>query len=269
MATNKIGVGIVTCNREEMFKKCVNSIPDSIESLVVVNDATPYAQSSYPAKVKKLIQNQTHKPVGVSKNILLRYFMEGGFDHIFLLEDDIYVIDPQVFEKYIRTAEATGILHLNYGYHGFGNKDRNGLPRSRAIVDYGNDIKIALNLNVLGAFSYYHRSVIEKAGYMDERFNNAWEHVEHTERVARAGYHSPFWWFADVYNSYELIEDQDPSHELSVIRSDKVLNLNNIIEGNTIFKESTGYIPGQMPNLSYDIVLLKLKEILLRKQGSR
>ena len=268
MATNKIGVGIVTCNREEMFKKCVNSIPDSIENLVVVNDATPYSQSSYPAKVNKLIQNQIHKPVGVSKNILLRYFLEGDFDHIFLLEDDIYIIDPQVFEKYIKAAETTGILHFNYGYHGPGNKDSNGLPHPRCVVDYGNDIKIALNLNVLGAFSYYHRIVIEKAGYMDERFNNAWEHVEHTERIARAGYHPPFWWFADVYKSYELIGELDPPQAQSVIRRDKSLNLKYMTEGIAIFKESLGYIPSEMPNASHDIVMHKLKEIQHQKPGS-
>ena len=267
MATNKIGVGIVTCNREEMFKKCVNSIPDSIENLVVVNDATPYSQSSYPAKVNKLIQNQIHKPVGVSKNILLRYFLEGSFDHIFLLEDDIYIIDPQVFEKYIKAAETTGVLHLNYGYHGPGNKDPNGLPRPRHIVDYGKDIKIALNLNVVGAFSYYHRIVIEKAGYMDERFNNAWEHVEHTERIAREGYHPPFWWFADVYKSYELIGEQDPLLAQSVISRNKLLNIMSIIKGNAICKESLGCTPCEIPNVSYDIVMLKLKEIFERKSS--
>lgn len=260
MAANKIAVGIVTCAREEMFKKCVNSIPDSIETLVVVNDATPYDQSSYPAKVKKLIQNQTHKPVGVSKNILLRYFMEGDFEHLFLLEDDIYIIDSQVFEKYVKAVEITGILHLNYGYHGPDNKTPAGLPRPRFIVDYGNDVKIALNFHILGAFSYYHRSVIEKVGYMDERFNNAWEHVEHTARIAREGYHPPFWWFADVYNSYQLIGDQDPQHARSVIRSDKLLKVNQMI-GIQIFKESMGCAPGEMPQVPYDVVMRKLKEI--------
>jgi hypothetical protein len=42
MGNGRIGVGIVTCKRKEMFKKCLASFPNSIEALLVVNDATPY-----------------------------------------------------------------------------------------------------------------------------------------------------------------------------------------------------------------------------------
>jgi GT2 family glycosyltransferase len=261
LSTNKIGVGIVTCNREEMFKKCVNSIPDFIQTLVVVNDATPYNPLSYPKKVTKLIENKTHIPVGVSKNILLRYFMEGDFEHIFLLEDDIYIKDPNVFDHYIKTMETTGILHFNYGYHGPDNRDCNGAPKPRIVVNYENGIKLALNTHVLGAFSYYHRLVIEKVGYMDERFQNAWEHVEHTARIAEAGYHPPFWWFADVYESDKLIGEQDIKQEKSVIRKNKSINLKYMKEGEKIFKESMGFIPVKMPPTSLSLVLMQLNII--------
>lgn len=256
---SKIGVGIVTCGREDMFKKCVNSIPDSIETLVVVNDATPYESSSYPAKVK-LIQNATHVPVGVSKNILLRYFMDRDFDHLFLLEDDICITNPQVFEKYIKAAEVSGILHFNYGYHG-ANRDSNGMPHPFLIIDYGHDVKIAFTSSVVGAFSYYHRIVIEKVGYMDERFNNAVEHVEHTARIAREGFHPPFFWFADIDRSFDFIGELDPQQTRSVIRKDKEKNRLLILEADQIFKESMGYTPADMPIVPPRLLMHSLKAI--------
>lgn len=38
----------------------------------------------------------------------------------------------------------------------------------------------------VGSFVYYHRSVIEEVGYMDENFHNAWEHVVHSLMIARS-----------------------------------------------------------------------------------
>jgi hypothetical protein len=187
--------------------------------------------------------------------------MENNFEHIFLLEDDIYITDPKVFDIYIKTAETTGVLHLNYGYQGPDNRDAEGIPNPRMIITYENNIKLTLNKHVLGAFSYYHREVIEKVGFMNESFQNAWEHVEHTARIAKALYHPPFWWFADVYNSQDLIGEQDITQAKSVIRKDKNLNLKNMISGIEIFKKSTGYYPGNMPLTTSEQVLVDLKII--------
>ena len=41
----KIGLGVITYNREEFFKKCFESIDSNyIDELVVVNDGTPYKE---------------------------------------------------------------------------------------------------------------------------------------------------------------------------------------------------------------------------------
>ena len=69
-----------------------------------------------------------------------------------------------------------------------------------------------------GAFSYYSREAVEKGGYMDENFRNALEHVEHTYRLAAAGYTLPFWYFADHPLNCEFFEEQPQAIEKSVIR---------------------------------------------------
>jgi hypothetical protein len=49
--------------------------------------------------------------------------------------------------------------------------------------------------------------VLEQVGLIDERFYNAFDHVEHTYRIIKAGFHPNFWWFADVANSHDLLSD--------------------------------------------------------------
>jgi GT2 family glycosyltransferase len=73
-ATGKIGVGIVTHNRETAFRTCLASIPrHKIDVLYVVNDATPYAPDVYEgSNISELIQNPVNLGVGKSKNILLK-----------------------------------------------------------------------------------------------------------------------------------------------------------------------------------------------------
>jgi len=143
-----------------------------------------------------------------SKNFLLKKMMDRGCDHLFLIEDDILVKSPEVFKRYIDSAKKAGFHHLNFAHHGPANEG--GYKYTDNNVDY--------YPNCVGAFSYYTRECIEKVGYLDENFHNAWEHVEHTQRIGDAGYTSPFWAFADCHGSRELLHDIPNSIEKSSIR---------------------------------------------------
>lgn len=256
---NKIGVGVVTCKREEFFKNCINSIPN-VDTLVVVNDGTPYDSSSYPSKVKDVIQHEKNKCVGVSKNELLRYLIQDGCDHIFLVEDDMLIKNPQVFDEYIKLASATGIWHLNFGYHGPANKRPDGTKNPRLVVEYKNGMKLALNPNCVGAVSYYLRNVIKNVGYIDERFVNCWDHVEHTYRIIKAGLHPPFWWFADLANSDEYIQEQASSEvNTTITRTPEWIK--NFTEGAAWYQHKHGWIPTKTPDTSVAEVQNILKTI--------
>jgi ERCC4-type nuclease len=45
------------------------------------------------------------------------------------------------------------------------------------------------------------------------------EHIDHTYRIIKHGYHPPFWWFADIEESSNYIEDLDPQHAKSTTRN--------------------------------------------------
>jgi GT2 family glycosyltransferase len=214
---SKIGIAVITCDRPKLFQKNISSLP-AADTIIVVNDGQEYSSKLYPTCVKEVIQHKQKMGVAVSKNQALKYLVKDGCEHIFLCEDDVKIIDENVFAIYIKTGEASGIYHLNYAYHGPLNKDHNGNPKPRKVINYGDNILLSLNLHICGAFSYYTKFVIEKVGMIDERFINSYEHLDHTYQIIKAGLHPPFWWFADVANSCDYIEDLDPDLKMSVIR---------------------------------------------------
>jgi len=215
---SKIGVGVITCNRVDFLKKCIDSIPlHKIDEHVIINDGDRFPVEFTDNNRKILIiEHITNAGVGKSKNDALEYLLSKDCDHIFLIEDDIIIKDENVFDEYIRCSEITGIKHLNFCLHGEDNKV-NGSPHPKKIIDY-KDIKISLYHNIYGAFSYYHKDVIDEIGLMDEEYINAMEHVDHTMAAIKAGFHPPFRWFADLEDSDNWLDEQDRGHGESTIR---------------------------------------------------
>lgn len=274
---NKIGVGVVTYNRPEYFKTCINSIPN-VDTLVVVNDGDPYSSDIYTSNIKEIIQHTKNKSVGVSKNELMKYLLEDGCEHIFLIEDDMEVLKSEVFEEYIKAASVSGIWHFNYGPGSPYNRvqdpnilkldlegrhllDKHSQPNPRLIVEYENGIKIALYQHSVGMFTYFHKGVINNIGYHDEKFHNAWEHVELTYRIIKSGLHTPFWWFADLYDSTEYIREIEGAIENSSIAKDKTQWQKNITEGAMWYKELHGHYPAQVQDTHPNDVNLSLKRL--------
>jgi GT2 family glycosyltransferase len=262
---DKIGVGIVTCNRPSFFLKCFNSIPVDIE-LVVVNDGADFSDIE---KLKErrdfdYIHNSINIGVGRSKNILFRQLLAKDCDHIFIIEDDIVVKDRNVFNEYIKARNLTGIQHFNFGYHGPANKNgvSGGPPKPRFVVDYGN-IKIAINHHSVGAFCYYTKDVLKKVGLIDEDYTNAFEHVDHDYRIHKAGYAPPYWNFADLANSMNYLDEIECSEKSSAIRPRDDW-MKNIKEGAEIFRKKHGYLPawqGCVPDTEEQGVKSIMKQI--------
>lgn len=218
MNKDSIGVGVSTCNRPEMLNTLLESLePCIFDHLVIVNDGD--SDLELPAGIEinaTVIDNEKNIGVGMCKNIQMKHLLECQCEHIFLLEDDMEIVNNDLFEIYIAVAMETGVKHLNYCLHGEDNKS-GGEPNPKIIVDYG-DVKMSLYHNIYGALSYYHAPVLQEVGLMDEEYNNAMEHVDHTMQIIKAGYHPHFRWFADVTDSHKLLREQDNRHEQSVIR---------------------------------------------------
>ena len=261
---SKIGLGIITYNREDFYNKCIESVcPCPLDEVVTVNDGEPYKTEPICGE---LIQHKKNKGVGVSKNDALKHLIDKGCEHLFLMEDDIIIKNPQgegyrVFAEYIRAAHRSGLWHLMFGYHGPANKGRDGHgPVPRAGVQYDKDCEISFNNHCVGAFCYYHKGVIKNAGLMDETFKNAWEHVEHSYRIVKMGLLPAYWWWPDITGSCNYLDEQACSEENSSIRprSDWI---ENIETGSKYFQKKHGYYPTTVPDTTLDQVKERLKRI--------
>jgi len=261
----KIGVGIITCNRPRFFVKCFRSIP-LVDNIIVVNDGADFEDVSKLQQEKSFyyVHNKTNIGVGRSKNIALKYLLEQGCTHLFLIEDDIVVKNKDVFNVYINARKITGLQHFNFGYHGPANRNNisKGQPVPRFIIDYG-DTKIAINANSVGAFCYYTKEALEETGLLDESYLNAFEHVDHDYRLFKAGYYTPYWNFADIANSLEYLDELECSENSSSIRPRSDWR-QNIERGLQIFKNKHGYTPAwenRVPDSTEEEVKKVLKTI--------
>lgn len=257
----RIGVGIVTCNRKSGLLRLWNSLPkQQIDALIIVNDGKHEAE--YHSLQATLVENPQNQGVGYSKNTALRYLLTQNIDHFFLIEDDIYLKDPQVFERYIAASEETGIQHFNFGLHGPYNVDEQGLPRPRLQVNYAS-FCLPLYPSCVGAFSYYSRRCLQKAGLMDEIFYNALEHVEHSWRIIQAGMHPPFSYFADIENSGDYLGDEGWSPRQSTICSQLTFRA-VCMTAALQFKEKYGFSLSTLPLAGSQEAIQSLRNISQR-----
>jgi glycosyltransferase involved in cell wall biosynthesis len=262
--SEKIGLGVPMGFRYKSFHNCWNSVPlDVVGCVVYVNDNPERAfggETTYP-KNMHILNNEENLGVGKTKNRALKHLLDQGCDHIFLMEDDIYIKDASVFQKYIEASKATGIQHFNFSQHGIMNKtfDGQSLPNPRMIVKYG-DIQVPLYPHCVGAFSYFSRKCLETVGLMDEEYYNACEHMDHTLEIIKAGMHPPFWYFADIENSWEYLGDEPWSLQQSTISS-KSDHSEVMRAADQVFFKKHGHYPLQTPLTDEEGVVKSLKEI--------
>lgn len=275
----KIGVGIITCNRPEYLLNLLKTIPiDRISHLVVVNDGDEKNKHDlrYPGV---WVQNEKNLGVGKSKNKAMKHLYDKGCDYIFIIEDDMLIKDENVFYRYIEAYSQTGIHHFNYGpgspfnrkqkiqfdLHNRHLLDQKSPVNPKLIVEYPNNVKIALYEHTVAMFSFFTRTVLERVGYIDEQFYNAWEHVDHTYRIALAGYHPPFWWFADIADSEKYLEEAPGAIDNSSIANKTEQWQKNVCGGRELYKTKHGHYPNEPKSYNLNQVIDILKKIEKRK----
>lgn len=131
-------------------------------------------------------------PVAAAKNRVLTKMLRAGCDWLFVSEDDVIVVDPKAITGYLDACHASGLEHLSFHDHGPANRPHDR-GRQCGPVTYWP--------NAVGAWSVYSRRSLELGGLFDEHFENAFEHVEHTQRLAQLGFTTPWPRNADATGS--------------------------------------------------------------------
>lgn len=272
----KIGIGIITCNRQEYLQNLLTSISScTFEELVIVNDGDNLKKITLNIPHTQ-IKNKTNLGVGRSKNKAMQYLLDRDCDYIFIIEDDTIILDSLIFERYIQASKKTGIQHFNFGpgtpfnrkqiisnfdLHNRHLLDNNSQPNPKITIDYSNNIKIDLYEHVAGIFSFFTKEILQKVGLHDDRFFNAWEHVDHTLRIINEKGHPPFWWFADIHDSIKYLSIPTDSIDRSTTSNNKEEWLKNINAGREIYRNKHGFYPNMCKHTSKEDMINTLKEI--------
>lgn len=278
MNKKRVGVGVITCNRPEYLNGLLDTLlpcKDQIDEFVVINDGDPNTKINLPFGT--LVHNPNNLGVAKTKNKALRYLLEADCEYLFLIEDDMLILDPSIFQKYIETSEVSGIRHFNYGpgspfnrkqtiqdfdLHNRHLLEQKSEPNPRLIVDY-KTCSVALYTHTVAMFSFFTKEIIEKVGFFPEEYDRCWEHVDHTYQIIKAGYHPPFWWFADIADSHKYITEAPGAIENSSIAKDQTEWLQRVNEGREIYKRKHGHYPNQPPLSSKEDVVSYLKTLKL------
>lgn len=274
----KIGVGIITYNRPNYLYKLLNTLPskheNKIDHLVIINDGKPI--TDFDLSFGKLINNEVNLGVGKSKNKAMQYLLDKGCEYIFIIEDDTIIKDIDIFTAYIDASKTTGIQHFNFGpgtpfnrkqtivnydLHNRELLDNNSKPNPKLTIEYNNKISIDLYEHVAGVFSFFTKAILQSVGLHDERYKNAWEHVDHTFKIIKKNGHPPFWWFADIHNSVNYLEIPDEAIKDSSTSNNKGEWFKNINAGREIYKHQHGFYPNMCPHTSKEDVINNLKNI--------
>ena len=110
-----------------------------------------------------------------------------------------------------------------------------------------------------------YKGVIKNIGLMDEQYKNAWEHVDHSYQIVKAGLLPAYWWWPDVANSYDYLGEQACSEESSSIRwegdNDKTPKKDweeNIQVGAQHFYNKNNFPPGGVPDTDSEGIKQKI-----------
>jgi len=209
---SEIGVALITFNRPKYYRQVLESLPrNEFSTLIVVNDGTNSYAKKEDADI--VISNDEQLGVAKSKNIAINALLENNKDikHLFIIEDDILVKDPKVFQYYIKAAESTGIHHLCY------EKVAGNEKTLKYTLEQPDGVKIGFYNNPQGAFMYVNVNIIKKLGMFDEGYINAFEHIDFEYNLSKKAVAPPFWYFPDLLNSEEYLTDIEGSSENSSI----------------------------------------------------
>jgi hypothetical protein len=256
----KIGVAIITFNRPDYYKQVLEKIPkNKIDHLIVINDGKNVYVENNDADC--VIKNNTQLGVAISKNKALKILIEKyECDYIFIVEDDVLILDENVFDIYIDTANIFGVHHLNF------EKVAGNDKTLKYSYESPSGHSIGFYHNPQGAFSFFNSNIIKKLGYFDENYTNAFEHIDLEYNLAKNKVAPPFWYFPDVLHSDKLLTTIEGSDENSTI-TNKEKYRENWDKSAEYFVKKHGFFTNTIQEI--DKKLLPMFLIHLEKNYSR
>ncbi len=228
MVYPKVFIIILNWNGLQDTLECLESVYNleysNFEVVVVDNgssdDSVKVIHEAYPQAT--LIENKENLGFTGGNNIAMRYAMQHSADYMWLLNNDT-IVETNTLNTLVTAAEKSmdiGLVSPTIFYYG----EPKEVQFCGSYVDWENytvvhpenrnshvndDFKIGKNVCLLGTALLIKRNVVEKGGYLDEKYFAYWEDMEYSIRTIKAGYRNIICSSAKIYHKAPL-----PSSEI-------------------------------------------------------
>jgi hypothetical protein len=167
-----------------------------------------------------------------------------------LLEDDCLVKDNAVWEYCVSFSEESGLLHFNW----------NDYRHKRFATAEFDKHKAALCHNTEASFSYFHRNFLEEIRF-DEKYMNAWEHIDIEIQGETKGFLPPFRWFVSPSDLNLYLEDID-TNDSSITNREHYHE--RVINGHHYFEKKWGKKVNEIAQVDRNTFYEKMKQITIK-----
>lgn len=242
---------LVTYNREDLLKKVIQSVdPTKFDAIIIVKDG---GGNSYDVSVEQVLNERfVYLPqsenlgVGRCKQIGIDYVLSKyESEHIFIVEDDVAILDNSVWDYYIDFSKKSGIWHTNW--NDFGSN------LEKFEIDF-EGIRGIVTKDVKGAFSYFHRNIFKFCEFPSD-MKNAFEHISVELQLIEKNLLPPFWNFVCPKNSENYLKYLGEDSTIT----DKPNYSDNYQKSFKAFVLRHGKGISQIPDVETEEVLGKLK----------
>lgn len=195
-----VGIGITTKDRPELLKALLFSI----------------YKHTFMDNVKIYVADDTFDKLGIAKkkNECLRNLKD--CDHVFLMDDDIEIINDGWIEFFVGYLKMKSFKHLL-----FLNESHNRRNKIENAVGLYNDCG--------GVFMALTKDCIEKVGAFNENFEKyGFEHAEYSQRIYKAGLtFSPYMCLTNTKDYLFAHDYSTANHKSSLTDEEKQVCIKN------------------------------------------
>lgn len=245
----RIGIGITTHNRSEVFALCYNAMlayRPAGAKIVVVDDAST---DNYVDRVVDPEDMQVYRfdaSVGIARAKNKCFELLEDCEHIFLFDDDTWPKQANWAEPYINSSEP----HLMYIFEDFSTSTK--LNDTKMLYA---DTEIMAYTHPRGCMCYFDRVCLTVAGGMYPGFGKwGWEHPDLSDRIYNNGLTT--FAYMDVIGSEDLIYSLDEHEKVrSTVPATSMERQNLIAKNRPIYNARKGSTEFQPYKEKYDTLL--------------
>ena len=167
-------IGIISKDRYDGLSTLLYSLRESTGFKVVI-DVSDQLKSNFNNRefVDGVFYNIPDGKTAVvyNKNFIINLFLKStNADYLFLIEDDVKILDCDVFKEYINASEKYNIPHMNFNKLTSEENNQIIALNKQVVYDYNKDIVVTERVH--GAFQFYSRECLERVGVMNENLCN-------------------------------------------------------------------------------------------------